>query len=65
MQPLEDAVDSAATRTGFSRVVRVDRGDELELANAYGFADRAHAIPTAVATLFATASATKGLPRSR
>ena len=60
MQPLEDAVDSAATRTGFSGVVRVDRGDELEFAKAYGLADRAHAIPNAVATLFATASCTKG-----
>ena len=60
MQPLEDAVDSAATRTGFSGVVRVDRGDEMELAKAYGLADRAHAIPNTVETLFATASATKG-----
>ena len=60
MQPLEEAVDSAATRTGFSGVVRVDRGDELEFAKAYGLADRRHAIPNTVATLFATASCTKG-----
>ena len=60
MQPLEEAVDSAATRTGFSGVVRVDRGDELELAKAYGHADRAHAIPNTAATVFATASCTKG-----
>jgi CubicO group peptidase (beta-lactamase class C family) len=60
MQPLEEAVDPLATRTGFSGVVRVDRGDELEFAKAYGLADRAHAIPNDVATLFATASCTKG-----
>ena len=60
MQPLEEAVDAAAERTGFSGVVRVDRGDELELAKAYGFADRAHAIPNTVETLFATASGDEG-----
>ena len=42
MQPLEGAVDSMADRTGFSGVVRVDRSGSIELAKAYGLADRGH-----------------------
>ena len=61
MQPLQDAVDEAAERTGFSGVVRVDRAGETELCPAYGFADRAHGVPNTVETLFAIASGTKGL----
>ena len=61
MQSLQDAVDEAAERTGFSGVVRVDRAGETELSAAYGFADRAHGIRNTVETLFATASGTKGL----
>ena len=61
MESLQVAVDEAAERTGFSGVVRVDRAGETELCAAYGFADRAHGIPNTVETLFATASATKGL----
>ena len=61
MQSLQDAVDEAAERTGFSGVVRVDRAGETEVVAAYGFADRAHGIPNTVETLFATASGTKGL----
>jgi CubicO group peptidase (beta-lactamase class C family) len=57
---LEQAVDAAAEATGFSGVVRVDRGGETELAKAYGLADRRHGIPNAVETQLATASATKG-----
>ena len=41
--------------------MRVDRGDEVELAAAYGLADRAHEVPNTVDTQFAIASATKGL----
>ena len=59
MQTLQDAVDEAAERTGFSGVVRLDRSGETELATAYGFADRAHGVPNTVGTLFATASGTK------
>jgi CubicO group peptidase (beta-lactamase class C family) len=58
---LEQAVDSVAQATGFSGVVRVDRGDEIELAKAYGLAHRAYEIPNAVDTRFAIASGTKGL----
>ncbi|RYU10829.1 serine hydrolase domain-containing protein [Nocardioides iriomotensis] len=61
MQPLEEAVDEAAARTGFSGVVRVDRAGENEVLRAYGLADRAHGIPNTHETLFATASGTKGL----
>ncbi|MDP9318564.1 MAG: beta-lactamase family protein, partial [Actinomycetota bacterium] len=61
MQVLQDAVDEAAARTGFSGVVRVDRSGETELASAFGFADRAHRIRNTVETQFGIASGTKGL----
>ena len=61
MESLEDAVSAEAERTGFSGVVRVDRAGETELWAAYGMADRAHAIPNTVDTVFATASVTKSL----
>ena len=61
MQPLREALDEAAARTGFSGVVRLDRAGAHELSRAYGFADRAHGIHNTVETLFATASGTKGL----
>lgn len=61
MQSLGDQVDAAARDTAFSGVVRVDRGGVTQFCGAYGYADRAHAIPNTVDTLFATASATKGL----
>ncbi|MGZ8736830.1 MAG: serine hydrolase domain-containing protein [Nocardioides sp.] len=60
MQSLQDAVDRAAERTGFSGVVRVDRSGETWLSAAYGFADRAHGALNTVGTLFATASGSKG-----
>ena len=61
MQSLQESVDDAAERTGFCGVVRVDRSGRTELCTAYGLADRAHAIPTTVDTLFATASGSKAL----
>ena len=61
MQSLQDAVDGAAERTGFSGVVRLDRSGETEISTAYGFADRAHGVLNTVETLFATASGSKGL----
>jgi CubicO group peptidase (beta-lactamase class C family) len=61
MESLQDAVGEAATRTGFSGVVRVDRAGMTEHCAAYGFADRAHEVPNTVETRFATASATKSL----
>jgi hypothetical protein len=61
MQVLEDAVDSLADRTGFSGVVRVERSGTIELAKAYGLADRAHEIRNTIDTQFAIASGTKDL----
>jgi CubicO group peptidase (beta-lactamase class C family) len=54
-------VDALARDTGFSGVVRLDRRGEVVFSEAYGLADRAHGIPNAIDTQFATASATKGL----
>jgi CubicO group peptidase (beta-lactamase class C family) len=42
-------------------VVRVDRGDGIELAKAYGLAHRGFEIPNTVGTQFAIASGTKAL----
>src|SRR5438445_7634431 len=61
MQLLEGAVDSVAHRTGFSGVVRVDHSGSIELAKAYGLADRGHEISNTIDTQFAIASGTKGL----
>jgi CubicO group peptidase (beta-lactamase class C family) len=61
MQPLEQAVGAVADASGFSGVVRVDRGEEIELAAAYGLAHRAYDVPNTVDTQFAIASGTKGL----
>ena len=60
MQSISDALDSIAERTGFSGVVRVDRSGSIELAKAYGLADRAHEIANTIDTRLAIASGTKG-----
>jgi len=61
MQRLAHAVDSIANASGFSGAVRVDRGEDVELAKAYGLAHRGYEISTTVDTQFAIASGTKGL----
>jgi CubicO group peptidase (beta-lactamase class C family) len=61
MRSVEDVVDDAASSTGFSGVVRVDRAGTTELSQAYGLADRAHGIPNTVETQFAVASGSKTL----
>ena len=61
MSDLAQSVDAVAASTGFSGVVRVDRGDELVLAAAYGLAHRGHRIANTVDTQFGIASGTKGL----
>jgi CubicO group peptidase (beta-lactamase class C family) len=61
LQVAADAAHLLAASSGFSGVVRIDRGDDVELAQAYGLADRAHGIPNTLDTQFATASGTKGL----
>jgi len=60
MRSLEELVAATAQVEGFSGVVRVDRRGRTEVANAYGYADRAYGIANAVNTQFGTASATKG-----
>jgi len=61
MRPLDDLVDGVAREHDLSGVVRVDRDGEIELAAAFGLANRAAAIPNTVDTLFAIASGAKGL----
>jgi CubicO group peptidase (beta-lactamase class C family) len=61
MAELEGSIDGLAAATGFSGVVRVDRGDRVELAKAYGSAHRGWRLPNTVDTRFAVASGTKGL----
>lgn len=61
MSSLQDAVASAAERSGFSGVIRLDRSGRTELSAAYGFADRAHGIPNTLETQFGVASGSKGL----
>jgi CubicO group peptidase (beta-lactamase class C family) len=58
---LTQAVDSIAADSGFSGAVRVDRGNEVVLAAAYGLAHRGYEVPNTVDTQFAIASGTKGL----
>jgi CubicO group peptidase (beta-lactamase class C family) len=60
MPTLEEAVDAIARDTGFSGVVRVDGADGIELAKAYGLADRAHGIANTIDTRLALASGMKG-----
>jgi CubicO group peptidase (beta-lactamase class C family) len=61
MDQLEDSVDRIAAETGFSGVVRVDRGDGVLLAKAYGLAHRGCHMANTIDTRFAIASGTKGL----
>jgi len=58
---IERAIDAAAAASGFSGVVRIDRGGRVALASAYGLADRAHGIRNTVDTRFGIASGGKGL----
>jgi CubicO group peptidase (beta-lactamase class C family) len=60
MDELRRSVDRLATETGFSGVVRVDRGRDVELLAAYGLAHRGFEVPNEPETRFAIASGTKG-----
>jgi CubicO group peptidase (beta-lactamase class C family) len=60
MPDLAESVDRLAADTGFSGVVRVDRGGRVELARAYGLAHRGVPLPNTVDTRFGIASGTKG-----
>ncbi len=59
MDELAASVDALALETKFSGVVRVDRGHEVEFAQAYGLANRAAGSPNAIDTQFAIASGVK------
>ena len=61
MTELANAIDALAVESAFSGVVRVDRGDEVVLEEAYGFADRRWEIPNIPDMRFAIASGVKGM----
>ena len=58
---LADSVDRVVAETGFSGVVRVDRGDSVVLAKGYGLAHRACKIANTVDCRYAIASGVKGM----
>jgi CubicO group peptidase (beta-lactamase class C family) len=61
MESLETSVSRVAAEHRFSGAVRVDVGDQTELALAFGLADRAHGVGNTPETQFALASAVKGM----
>jgi CubicO group peptidase (beta-lactamase class C family) len=58
---LEAIIDRIAAQTRFSGVVRVGRGDDIELAKAYGLSHRGYQVANEDDTQFAIASGVKGL----
>ncbi len=56
-----DELDALAAETAFAGVVRVDHGEEIEVAKAYGLANRGYSIRNDVDTQFGIASGTKTL----
>jgi CubicO group peptidase (beta-lactamase class C family) len=60
MDELRRSVDRLAKEVGFSGVVRVDRGRDVELLAAYGLAHRGFEVPNEPETRFGIASGTKG-----
>src|SRR5689334_20944808 len=58
---LRDDVERLASDSGFSGVIRIDRGARVEVETARGMADRGHGIPNTPDTQFGIASGTKGL----
>ncbi len=61
MTQLRESVGRVAEEHAFSGVVRVDRAGHIEVAEAFGFAERAYRVPNTVDTHFAIASGCKGL----
>jgi CubicO group peptidase (beta-lactamase class C family) len=61
MHAFSAALDALADETSFSGVVWLGRGGQVELARAYGLADRGHGISNTIVTQFAIASGTKSL----
>jgi CubicO group peptidase (beta-lactamase class C family) len=58
---LENEVDRIAGETGFSGAVRVDSGDNVEFAKAYGMAHRGLQVANTIDTQFGIASGVKGM----
>jgi len=58
---VKDSVDRIAAETGFSGVVRVDHGDHVQFARAYGLAHRGCRVTNTLDTQFGIASGTKAL----
>jgi len=58
---LQRELDSLAAETSFAGVVRADRGDDVVVERAFGFAHRAVEIPNTIDTRFGIASGAKGL----
>ncbi len=61
MDEFAERVDRVAAETSFSGVVRVDSGDGVTFAKAYGLAHRGHQVANTVDTRFGIASGVKGL----
>lgn len=61
MTDLEGSVDRIAEASSFSGVVRVDRGDDVQLARAYGLAHRGLGVANRIDTRIGIASGVKGL----
>jgi CubicO group peptidase (beta-lactamase class C family) len=61
MTDLEESVDRIAEARSFSGVVRVDRGDDVHLARAYGLAHRGLGVANRIDTRIGIASGVKGL----
>ena len=61
MSSLANELDALAVESAFSGVIRVDRGDEIVVEKAYGFADRRWEIANTADTRFAIASGLKGM----
>ena len=59
IEELDEKVAAVVAESRFSGVVRVDVGGETVLAQAHGWAHRAHGVPMEVDTRLGTASATK------
>jgi CubicO group peptidase (beta-lactamase class C family) len=55
-----EVVEQLAIDSQFAGVVAISRQDEVLFAQAWGLADRAHAIPNTISTRFAIASGGKG-----
>ncbi|MEU4332458.1 serine hydrolase domain-containing protein [Nonomuraea dietziae] len=53
-------IDKIAKETGFSGVVWIDRGGQIEFAKAYGLASRTYRVPNTLDTRFGIASGSKG-----